>query len=279
LPRPCFFALLLFLIQLLSAGKLPGQTFPYFPGARAASLGHAAVTLSDAWAIQNNIGALAFINEPQLAFGFHSRLQLPELNTFGALAAWPLRNAAVGAGISRYGTGAYSVQSAGIGYSHQISYLSLGIKLSYLQRSIEQLGSHGSLVLEAGGKAELLPKLHFAAHAYNLSQSRFSRTNEELIPTLLKAGISYLPTEELRLHFQTFKDIEYPARFSAAIEYAIIPQLQLRCGIQTRPVQAGFGLGFRLRRVLFDYAFQHQNPLGTRHHLNIGYNIQKKNQP
>ena len=263
------------LLLLLLPACLLGQAVPDFPGARAAGLGRADVTLSNAWAFQNNIGALAFIEEPQLAFGFNTRLQLPELNTFGALAVWPLPQAAIGASFSRYGSGPYSVQAAGIGYSHKISYISLGIKLSYLQRSIEQLGSNGSLVLEAGGKAELLPRLHFAAHAYNLIQSRFSQKSEEWIPTLLKAGLSYLPTDKIQFYFQTFKDIDFPARFSAGIEYAVIPQLQLRSGIQTRPLEASFGLGIRLKKVTFDYAFRHHPFLGVNHYLSIGYLLPK----
>lgn len=259
--------------------NLQGQTMPDFPGAKAAGVGAANVTISNAWAVQNNIGALAFIEAPQLAFGFNTRLQLQELTTFGALAAYPLSNGAVGASFSRYGTGPYSIQDYGLGYSHKISYISLGIKVSYLQQSIEQVGSQGSAVLEAGGKAELLPGLHFAAYAYNLSQSRFTRRNEERIPTLLKAGLSYLPTNKLRLHVQTAKNIDYPARFSAGIEYALIPQLQLRSGIQTQPLDASFGLGIRLRRVLFDYAFSHQTDLGVQHHLSVGYLLQKEKQP
>lgn len=242
-------------------------------------MGHAQVTLSDAWAVQNNIGALAFVEEPQLAFGFHTRLQLPELNTFGALLAWPLPSATLGASFSRYGTGPYSLQRVGLGYSHRISYLSLGLKVNYLQQSIEHIGSHSSLVLEAGGKAELSPQLHFAAHAYNLSQSRFSRNSEERIPTLLKAGLSYLPTDKLQLHVQTFKDIEYPARFSAGIAYALIPEVAIRSGLQTRPLQASFGLGLLLRKVLFDYAFQQQSSLGVKHQLSIGYRLQQKKVP
>lgn len=278
MPHAPAFLPALFLLLLLPGG-LQAQTFPAFSGARAAGLGHAQVTLSDTWAVQNNIGALAFVEEPQLAFGFHTRLQLPELNTFGALLAWPLQSAALGVSFSRYGTGPYSLQSVGFGYSHRISYLSLGMKACYLQQSIEHVGSHGSLVLEAGGKAELNPQLHFAAHAYNLSQSRFSRHSEERIPILLKAGLSYLPTAKLQLHVQTFKDIEYPARFSAGIAYALIPQLVVRSGIQTRPLQPAFGLGFHLRRVLFDYAFQQQSQVGVKHQLSIGYRLQQKEVP
>lgn len=268
------------LLLLLLPGLLQGQTYPDFPGAKSAGLGHANVSLSNVWSVQNNIGALAFVEEPQLAFGFHTRLQLQELNTFGALAVWPLpQQGVLGASFSRYGTGLYSVQAAGLGYSHKISYISLGVKFSYLQRSIERVGSHGSMVLEAGGKAELLPQLHFAAHAYNLSQSRFSSISEERIPTLLKVGLTYLPTDKLQFHIQTFKDIEYPARLSAGIAYKVIPALQVRSGIQTKPLNASFGLGLEIRRILFDYAFQHQPVLGVQHFLSIGYKLQKGKKP
>lgn len=252
---------------------------PDLGGAKAAGVGAATVTFSNAWAVQNNIGALAFIEAPQLAFGFNTRLHLQELTTFGALAVYPLQNGALGASFSRYGTGPYSIQAAGFGYSHKISYISLGIKLSYLQQSIEQFGSHSSFVLEAGGKAALLPQLFFAAHAYNLSLSRFSSRTEERIPTLLKAGLSYLPTDKLRLHVQSFKDIDFKSRFSAGLEYALIQQLQLRTGIQTRPLTSSFGLGIQLKSVLFDYAFRHQSFLGVQHHLSIGYLLHKKKEP
>lgn len=277
MPQPL--TCIVILLFLLLPGLLQGQTYPDFPGAKSAGLGHANVSLSNVWSVQNNIGALAFVEEPQLALGFHTRLQLQELNTFGALAVWPLPKGALGAGLSRYGTGSYNVQAAGLGYSHKIGYISLGVKFSYLQRSIEQLGSQGAMVLEAGGKAELLPQLHFAAHGYNLSQSRFSLLSEERIPTLLKAGLTYLPTDKLQVYMQTFKDIEYPARFSAAIAYLLIPELQLRSGIQTKPLNASFGLGFELRRILFDYAFQHQPILGVQHFLSIGYKLQKGKKP
>lgn len=267
------------MLLLLLPNLLQGQGFPDFPGAKSAGLGHTNVSLSNVWSVQNNIGALGFVEEPQLAFGFHTRLHLQELNTFGALAVVPLPKGACGASISRYGTGPYSLQGAGVGYSHKISYISLGVKFSYLQRSIEHLGSQGAMVLEAGGKAELLPQLHFAAHGYNLSQSRFSTQNEERIPTLLKAGLTFLPTDKLQLFLQTFKDIEYPARFSAALAYLLVPELQLRTGLQTQPLNVSFGLGFELRRILFDYAFQQQPALGVQHFLSIGYKLKKRKQP
>lgn len=264
----------IFLLSLLLAPfTLQAQSRPSLPGAGAAALGEAAVTLSNAWAVQNNIGALATVEETSLVFGYSTRFHLQELTSFGCMAAMPLRQGVAAASFSRFGTGAYSLQEFGLGYSHQISFMSLGLRANYLQQSIEGLGSQGAIVLEAGGKAQLMPKLHFAAHAYNLSLSRMSRHTEDYIPVLLKAGIAYLPADNIQLLLQTLKELDHPARFSAGLEYGIVEGLQLRTGIMTKPVVAAFGLGFNPGNFVFDYAFRHQNTIGVSHHISIGYSF------
>ena len=107
---------------------LTAQIVPDFYGAKAAGLGRASVTESDVWAIQNNIGALAGLEKPSMAFGYNTRFNLQELTTFGALLAYPIQSGAISASFTRFGTGAYHIQTAGMGYSHRISYVSLGVK-------------------------------------------------------------------------------------------------------------------------------------------------------
>lgn len=260
---------------LLFSLTAQAQFTPELPGAAAAALGNASVTLGDIWAVQNNIGALSQLEAPAAAFGYNTRFHLQELTTFGCLAAVPFGQGAFAASFSRFGTGAYSIQEIGLGYSHQVSYMSLGIKANYLQQSIEGVGSQGAFVVEAGGKARLLPKLHFAAHAYNLSQSRINRHSEELIPLILKAGLAYLPVDNVQLLVQTLKDLDHPSRFSAGLEYGIIETLHLRTGILTRPAEASFGLGFSPKNFRFDYAFRHLQTIGASHHLSIGYSFSR----
>lgn len=258
---------------------MTGQQLPAINGARAAALGLASATLSDVWAVQNNIGALAGFERTAAGFTYNTRLNLPELTTVGAVLAIPLLNGMAAGSLSRYGTGAYRLQHIGIGYSHKISFMSLGMKLNYLQQSIQNWGSQGKLVLEAGGKAALLPELHFAAHAYNISQSSFSREAGTLIPILLKASLAYIPSKELQLLLQTLKEIDAPARFSAGLEYKIIEAFQLRTGILTAPFVASFGLGYIGKHFGFDYAFRHHSLIGTAHHISIHFSLSSQEQP
>lgn len=267
-------ALQIFLLFLLFVPIIiQAQAIPELPGAAAAGLGNTSVTIGNAWAVQNNIGALAEVEETTLAFGYNTRFHLQELTTFGCMAALPLQNGVAAISFIRFGTGAYSLQEIGLGYSHQISYMSLGLKASYLQQGIEGVGSQGTFVLEAGGKARIIPKLHFAAHAYNLSQSSMSRHSEDYVPVLLKAGLAYLPDDDIQLLIQTLKDLDHPPRFSAGLEYGIIESLHLRTGFMTNPALASFGLGFSPGNFVFDYAFWHQNTIGASHHISISYSF------
>lgn len=272
--------LFFFILLLLKPPELFGQMPPELNGAKAAATGMAAVTESDIWAIQNNIGALAGLQEPMVAFSFNTLLHLQELTTYGALLGLPLKYGVAAASFTRFGTGAYSVRTAGLGFSHKINVFSIGMKLSWLQQSIEGYESRGTLVAEAGGKAELFPNLHFAAHAYNLSQSTLSSGGEEqLIPVLLKAGLVYLPGDKIQLLIQTLKDVNFPARFSAGLHYELAGSLSLRTGIITAPVVASFGLGFKLKRFSFDYAFRHHNQLGALHHISTSFSFGQRTRP
>ena len=256
------------------------QIIPEFNGARAAGIGTASATISDVWAIQNNIGALAGLEAPTAAFGYNTRLNLQELTTFGALVGIPLLEGVVAASFTGFGTGAYQIHTAGLGYSHKINFVSLGAKLNYLQQSIENYESLGTLVLEAGGKAELLPTLHFAAHAFNLTQSSFSAKDDpRRLPVLLKAGLAYLPAENIQLFIQTLKNIAYPARFSAGLDYQVVKALSLRTGIMTAPVVASFGLGFCPGKFSFDYALRHHSTIGVAHHISIAYSFNQWKKP
>ena len=268
-----------FLLFWIIPFALQAQLVPQLAGARAAALGMGAVTSSDIWAIQNNIGALGSTENPSIAFAFNTRLNLKELTTYGALVAYPIQKGSAAASFTRYGTGAYSLTTAGFGYSHSIDYISVGIKVSYLQQAIEGYISQGTLVLEAGGKAELLPKLHFGAHAFNLTQSAISKNNNEYVPVILKAGLEYLPGEKVLLLVQTFKEVDYPARFSTGLEYKIIDNLHIRTGIQTKPAVASFGLGFRSHGFQFDYGFRHHNTIGAAHHLTINVALKSGGKP
>ncbi|MEX2513359.1 MAG: hypothetical protein WD398_10680 [Cyclobacteriaceae bacterium] len=242
-------------------------------GARSMGLGNAHVTLVDSWAVFNNIGSLGLFEGGSQAFvGYDHRLGLNELTTLAAGFIAPAgKLGMMGIGISSYGGELFNQQQIGIGISNQLGLASLGLKVSYFQTNIEGFGRKASPILEIGGTAELLPQLFFGAHIYNITRSSLSRITNEYLPTVVKAGISYRPSEALMLNVETEKEIRLPTQFKAGIEYNIQDKLWARTGINTQPNHLFFGIGFKPKRFHLDYAMSRNFLLGFTHHFALNY--------
>ena len=97
------------------------------------------------------------------------------------------------------------------------------------------------ITFEAGFLAELSEELLIGAHVY--SPARLKLTEEENIPTILTIGLAYCPSPKVFVNIEAEKDIEYPTRVKAGVEYWLIPLLAVRAGVASNPTIASFGLG------------------------------------
>ncbi|WP_027000657.1 hypothetical protein [Eisenibacter elegans] len=260
-------------VWLLSAGGLYAQKGNDPVGARAVGMGDAAVTLQDQWSVFNNIGGLAGVTEMMVVAGYENRFGIAGFQTFSAGIVTPLNNIGVaGLTLARFGDELYSEQKYGLGFSHRLGIVSLGLKVNYVQVAVQELGGTGAVVVEFGGVAEITPNLFFGAHIYNLNRGKF-RTffEDELLPVVLKTGLSYRPFSSLMINIEAMKDLEQEARFKAGLEYLIIPKVQLRTGLQTQPVANFFGVGFTPKRFQVDYAMVINQRLGFMQHVAVSY--------
>ncbi|EPR68020.1 hypothetical protein [Cyclobacterium qasimii] len=146
------------------------NSMDHFPkGAQSIGIGNASVTLSDPWAIFNNIGALGKApSEAHAIAGYDHRLGLNELTTLAAGITLPTEKiGTIGIGISNYGGELFNQQQIGLGLAKQLGLASLGIKINYFQTNIEGYGRSARPVLELGGTAELIPGL-FLVRMYSI---------------------------------------------------------------------------------------------------------------
>lgn len=240
-------------------------------GARSVGLGNAHATLADPWAIFYNIGGLAQVKESQVFAGYDHRLGLNELTTLAAGGVLVASSGVFGFGISSYGGHLFNQQIAGIGYSNRLGITSLGLKVSYIQTNIEGYGRNATPLMELGGVAELTPQLFFGAHIFNISRARLSRVTEEYLPTVIKAGLSYRPSEYISINLEAEKEVYLDPQFKAGIEYSVQHKLVARTGINTHPNQLFFGIGLRPKRYRIDYALSQHYQLGFTHHFSFNY--------
>lgn len=268
-----------FIIFLLISFSLKAQINPEPVGARSWGIGNASVTITDQWSIFNNVAGMTDVEQIAVFAAYENRFGLTEFQTFNLGGVVPLSGkwGTIGVSFSRFGDEIYNEQKIGLGYAHRIANVSLGVKVNYVQASIQELGSGGNIAFEFGGIAEVIPKaLFFGAHIYNFNQSEISAEFEnEKIPVVMKAGLSYHPLENLMLNVEIEKDVEQDAIFKAGLEYEIIQNLHLRTGINPRIETSYFGLGFSPRFLEFDYALAWAGDLGLMHHISLSYLIGK----
>jgi hypothetical protein len=244
-------------------------------GARAVSMGNAAVSLSDSWAIFNNIGALAWSSETTLLTAVDNRFTVSGLNTVAAGFVMPIQKekTLVGITFSHFGDNLFNEVNAGLGISHKIEKVSLGLKINYVQFSIQNLSTKSILALEFGGKMQFSKHLFVAAHIYNLNQAKIADFQDERLPTIMKAGLGFVPIEKLILNIEAIKDIDYPANMRCGAEYKPIPKLALRSGLSVNPLIYSYGLGLELAAFSFDYALTTHTALLPAHHLSVAYKL------
>ncbi len=267
--------LFIFLLIFVSNQQLCAQIRTFGIG-RAAGMGNAAVTLNDQWSIFNNIGGLAWIDKTSAFTSFDNRFSMVGFNTVAAGIVAPTKfGMAGGLTISQFGSEAYRETNFSAGISHKISNVSIGLRANYFQLSIEGLGTRRMIALEFGGVMKLTETIFMGAHIYNFNQAKVADFQDERLPVVMKAGISYRPIQKLILNLETEKDINFPQTFKAGLEYKIIPTLAFRTGVSTKPFISSYGFSFSFYAFELLYSLNTHPQLQPSHHLAIVYQFRQ----
>lgn len=241
-------------------------------GARASALGNSAVTLSDEYSIANNIAGIASTSKDVAGISAENRFGLKGLTTGAAFILIPTKYGVPGLSFNRFGDKYYNEQLLSLGFAHKIRMVSLGVKISYYQVSIEESGIRRNLILDFGGIAEVVPDLFFGAFITNINQAK-SGISDDQLPVIMKSGIGYKPSKQVYLSIEVEKNIYYPLLTKVGIEYSIGEKLFLRTGINLNPIQNAFGIGFKHHSFKMDYAFGYFNKLGVVHQFSFSQQL------
>ena len=251
--------------------QLSAQDGSYTLGARSAGMGGASLTIGDEYSLFNNVGALGRLDHHSAFASYQSRYGIPEFQVIGAGGIYhsPIGNA--GIGFYRFGDELFSQQRLHLAFGNKLQMVSLGVGIDLIQYAVSSVGTRQVLAIQFGGVAEITPKLFFGAHIFNLNQADLNVETDDRVPTVMKGGISYRPTEELMLNAEVEKDLDFDEKIKVGIEYQIVSRVFMRTGISTDPKTASFGVGFHPKNLAFDYAFSNDNRLGNAHEVSFSY--------
>ena len=265
------------LIFVISHNRCLCQNGVYNLGARSSALANASATISDEWALFNNVAGIGDLDHTKALASFN-RDGFAPFSTMGAGFILSQKWGQAGISFFRFGDEIFNESKIGLGYGTKISFVSLGIQLNYVQLSFDEFGSKGALAVEIGGIAEVVPGLLIGIHAFNLNQARLFEddlSGDDRIPTVLRLGLAYRAFEKVLIAIEVEKDVDLPARFRAGLEYQITDKFILRTGVSTDPFKNFFGFGFRPKRFSLDYALENDPNLGVSHELSISYRLSK----
>jgi hypothetical protein len=252
------------------------QNGNYNAGGRSRGMANTSITLSDAFAAFNNVAALASQKDLSLCFFSSMYYGTPGLFTLGAGLNSHILKGTASLNFYRFGDDLFNEHKVGLGYSHKIRFVSLGIQINYIQYKIEGYGSSGLAVLEFGGIVTILPELHFGAYIFNPTQSDPYRDRSGILPMFLKTGLSYRPVTNLMLNIEYQYYLFIKSSLSIGMEYVIREKVAVRTGITLWTLRSTFGIGFMPGKFQVNYAADVHPLLGISHEFSITLNISKE---
>ncbi len=244
-------------------------------GGRGAGMANASVCLSDFWAVHNNQAALADFKSIAVGAGFENRFLVKELSQKTAAFVFPAKTGVFGVTTSYFGYSLYNETKIGLSYSKRLgNWLSAGVQLDYLSVHLgENYGKKGTFTFEAGILAFLSKDITFGFHVFNPVMAKLSDYDNERIPAIVRAGLSYSFSGKVIATMEIEKNSIEKQQFKAGLEYRVIRTAYLRAGMSTNPTLGSFGFGLDLKNITIDVASSVHQVLGFSPQFSVIYHF------
>lgn len=237
-------------------------------------MGNAVVAMPHEQSFFYNPAGTAYAENTHAFAAYHSRFDIPGLGNAGVGAVIKTNTVNFGMGFEQFGDELYNEVKGGVSVSKKQGRVSLGLKVCYFQAAIQDLTAKSTILTELGVMADIRDNFRVGFHAYNLTGARLFASQN--IPTVLRLGFSYQPSEQISLNAEAEKSTLYNVNVKAGIEYQIRESIFVRSGVNSLTNTFHFGTGMRLRKLQFDYAINTSSVLGLSHHLTVGAALQRK---
>lgn len=243
-----------------------------FFGSRNESLARSTIALTDSWALFYNPSGLKY-HDSQVLFGYQSKYTSLGINDGAFGFTFPIKNTALGVGASFFGDNLLNKSKIIIAAAHSIGKTSLGIKSTYDQISIKEVGTKGIIYLDIGGQISINKEITLGMLITNLNQAKFDTLALSNPYTSVQVGINYHPHNKLILLAQVEKNISDPTIIRFALEYVISNNVSIRTGIVPSPASASTGIGLSWEKFKLDFSGSYQQYLGWSGGASIGIPI------
>ena len=250
----------------------------YSAGAKSKALSDASLTFSNLWAVFNNQAAMAFSDNKAIGVFAENKFGLKELNT-GALAfTYPLEKAGV-LGLSIYSFNQsvlFSRQKFGLAYALKLgNNFSSGMQLNLIRSFTAEYGSAFSFCGEIGLYFKMNEKTSLGVHVFNPTSSRYNKSNNERIPTLMRIGLAYQISENSILLAELENSSINSFNFKGGLVYQISERLSMRASVKSYPFASAFGLEISTKKININLALQFHQVLDISPGISLDHYFEK----
>jgi hypothetical protein len=247
----------------------------YPAGARSAALSHVSVMYPDLWSAWHNQAGLGFYHKVSAGIHHENRFLAPELALSTACFTLPTSTGTFALSWSHFGYSACHENKFGIALGKAFhKKFSAGLQFNYLNLFInDDLGSSGTIAIEAGLMAEPVKDLLIGFHVFNPTAARQSRRKGEHIPVILRFGLGYRFGEKIFFGVETSKDLDIETPVTGfGLEYRLFDYIYIRTGLSVQEhVRHSFGVGCNFRKFQADIAFTFHQVLGYTPGFSLSY--------
>ncbi len=262
-----FFCLL---VLLIVNPMLQASTPEWLMNTYSRSMGH---ILSVDNAISNPSN-LSLEEQTSININYSNDYLCKELSSLQAAFIMPNDIVDWGALTSYYGYSNYNELHCGISVSKLlVDNFSLGVRLLYYR--MDYIGNEdvvNRVTADVGLSFNIVDNLDMSMLLTNPIRVRYTTDlSKYYLPIYMALGLSYTPTERVKVQAEVAKDTNYPIEGKIALSYHPVTSFDLRVGICSSPFIPTLGVGLKRRKFNIDVASSYHPELGFSPSIGIVY--------
>jgi len=235
------------------------------------SMGSASAAYLNAYAIENNIGALGF-TESEISINRSNRYGLSEYSNLFASGCIHVDKSTIGISISSMPLSNFTQLKLQAAVSRKLSEkVSAGVSLNYHSFSSTDAFYRPTqlFTFNAGLLYRINKKLDVGFQTSNPTRTKLTDQLNESIPAEYKFGLRYAVAENIDLYSDAVQRTNENLSASAGIELTK-SNYRIRGGFGLNSTVA-LGFGYQFENLSFDVAGSYHNQLGLSPSLNLSY--------
>ena len=226
----------------------------------------------DFWSSFNNQAGLALNNKLAAGINYENRFGLKELGTKSAGIIIPAGGSSLGLIYSNYGYNDLQKHFAGAACRLKLSKkITAGIQIDYIsERTSGEYLNNSFLTCEAGIQIEPTSYTRLGFHIFNPVPNSLRKN---YMPSEIRIGAGYKINPVVFIGIELEKSTGSNLVLKTGFEYEPVNKLVLRGGFRSNTGSLSFGIGYKTKIFITDFAFVTHEILGVTPSVSVILNL------